>query len=83
MTWFQCVVCLICLFFLSFFGENYPRIGKFPAFSIDLKVARQVGSISCPINVGKEIGDGFQLSLFSLLKCNRHKTVFGNINKQR
>lgn len=45
-TWFQCVVCLICLFFLSFLGESYPRIDKFPAFSIDLKVARQVLPLS-------------------------------------
>ena len=43
-TWFQCVVCLVCLFLLSFLGEDYPRIDKFPAFSIDLKVARQVGT---------------------------------------
>ena len=42
-TWFQCVVCLVCLFLLSFLGENYPQIDKFPAFTIDLKVARQVG----------------------------------------
>lgn len=69
MTWFQCVVCLICLFFLSFLGESYPRIDKFPAFSIDLKVARQVGSMSCPIKAreAKGISDGFQLSSVSLL----------------
>lgn len=45
-TWFQCVVCLVCLFLLSFLGENYPQIDKFPAFTIDLKVARQVLPLS-------------------------------------
>lgn len=41
-TWFQCVVCLVCLFLLSFLGDKYPWIDKFPAFNIDLKVAREV-----------------------------------------
>lgn len=44
-TWFQCVVCLVCLFLLSFLGDKYPRIDKFPAFNIDLKVAREVSYI--------------------------------------
>lgn len=45
-TWYQCVVCLFCLFLLSFLGEKYPWIDKFPAFTIDLKVARQVLPLS-------------------------------------
>ena len=44
-TWFQCVVCLVCLFLLSFLGDKYPWIDKFPAFNIDLKVAREVSNI--------------------------------------
>ena len=44
-TWFQCVVCLVCLFLLSFLGDKYPWIDKFPAFNIDLKVAREVRNI--------------------------------------
>lgn len=43
-TWFQCVVCLVCLFLLSFLGDKYPLIDKFPAFNIDLKVAREVSN---------------------------------------
>lgn len=43
-TWFQCVVCLVCLFLLSFLGDKYPWIDKFPAFNIDLKVAREVSN---------------------------------------
>lgn len=45
-TWFQCVVCLVCLFLLSFLGDKYPWIDKFPAFNIDLKVAREVLPLS-------------------------------------
>ena len=45
-TWFQCVVCLVCLFLLSFLGDKYPWIDKFPAFNIDLKVAREVSTCS-------------------------------------
>ena len=45
-TWFQCVVCLVCLFLLSFLGDKYPWIDKFPAFNIDLKVAREVSCVT-------------------------------------
>ncbi|XP_046840257.1 GDP-fucose transporter 1-like isoform X2 [Xenia sp. Carnegie-2017] len=45
-TWYQCVVTVICIYFLSFLGDKYPRIGKFPAFSIDLKISRQVLALS-------------------------------------
>jgi len=32
------------LFLLSFLGDKYPWIDKFPAFNIDLKVAREVSN---------------------------------------
>ena len=35
-------MCLVCLFLLSFLGDKYPWIDKFPAFNVDLKVAREV-----------------------------------------
>jgi hypothetical protein len=41
-TWYQCVVTVVCIYFLSFIGDKYPQIEKFPAFSIDFKVSRQV-----------------------------------------
>ena len=41
-TWFQIIVSLVILFLLSFLGDKYPWIDKFPAFSIELKIARQV-----------------------------------------
>lgn len=45
-TWYQCLVTVICIYFLSFIGDKYPQIEKFPAFTIDLKVARQILSLS-------------------------------------
>jgi hypothetical protein len=36
------VVTVVCIYFLSFIGDKYPQVEKFPAFSIDLKVSRQV-----------------------------------------
>lgn len=38
-------MCLICLFLLSFLGDKYPWIDKFPAFTIDLKVSREVCTV--------------------------------------
>ncbi|XP_031556605.1 GDP-fucose transporter 1-like isoform X2 [Actinia tenebrosa] len=45
-TWFQCVITVVCLFLLSFLGEKYPWIDKFPDFIIDLSVAKQVLPLS-------------------------------------
>ena len=45
-TWYQCVVTVVCIYFLSFIGDRYPQIEKFPAFSIDFKVSRQILSLS-------------------------------------
>ncbi|EDO42347.1 predicted protein [Nematostella vectensis] len=45
-TWYQCVVTVICLFFLSLLGDRYPWIDTFPAFHIKLSVAKQVLPLS-------------------------------------
>lgn len=75
-TWFQCVVCLVCLFLLSFLGEDYPWIDKFPAFSIDLKVARQVGITAHNTEVNLQIILPSSLFQISLLPRSSHYQLF-------
>lgn len=41
-TWFQCLVSIAVIFLLSLLEENYPAIDKFPAFKIEIEVAKQV-----------------------------------------
>lgn len=41
-TWYQCVVSLVVLFFLSLLGDKYPAIDKFPVFQINPEICKQV-----------------------------------------
>ena len=65
-TWFQCVISLVCLFLLSFLGEKFPWIDKFPAFSIDFKIARQVCKLFI-FNTLKNVFDGVNIHSYKLV----------------
>eukprot|EP00794_Sanderia_malayensis_P006088 gene6088-6791_t len=45
-TWYQCITSVICIFMLSLLGDKFPSIDKFPAFKIDLSVAKEILPLS-------------------------------------
>jgi len=45
-TWYQCVVTVALCAILSLLSKKFPAYIKFPSFSIDLKIARDIISLS-------------------------------------
>jgi len=79
-TWYQCVVSIIVLFFLSLLGDRYPSIDKFPAFHIDINIAKQVLPLSI-VFVGMITANNLCLKYLDVAFYNvaRALTTFFNV----
>jgi len=79
-TWYQCVTSLFVIFLLSLIGDKCASIDKFPAFKIDLSVARQVLPLSI-VFVGMITANNLCLKYLDVAFYNvaRALTTFFNV----
>eukprot|EP00111_Clytia_hemisphaerica_P021804 TCONS_00064105-protein len=79
-TWYQCVFSLLILFLLSFLGDKYPSIDKFPEFQLNPEICKQIMPLSI-VFVGMITANNLCLKYLDVAFYNvaRALTTFFNI----
>lgn len=79
-TWYQCLISLVILFFLSLLGDKYPSIDKFPEFHINPEVCKKVLPLSV-VFVGMITANNLCLKYLDVAFYNvaRALTTFFNV----